>query len=160
MLNENIRDAGNFFKAPPACILQMDTVQYSGNNVWDQIPYTTEIFDNDSMADAVNGWITIQTAGLYVVTASLTWSANTAGRRLLGLATTAPGGTVPMIVREETQPPSASGGACTQNVSGMAYLNVGDNVQVFAFQSSGSASLATSVQPSEEGRVTAVWLGA
>lgn len=77
--NQNIRDNVAFLANPPACRVTNSATQSVNNNAEMTPLWDTEAFDTDNMhSTSVNtGRITFTTAGLYLVTWSLFYGADT-----------------------------------------------------------------------------------
>jgi len=73
MLNQDVRDNVSFLANPPACRVYHNTTQSVGNNAEMSVAFNSETYDTNAMHDPVtnNSRITIQTAGIYLVTWSL-----------------------------------------------------------------------------------------
>jgi hypothetical protein len=70
---DDVRNALNFLANPPACRAYHSTTQTATNNAGTQMVFNSERFDTDNMHSTVSntGRITINTAGLYFVSANV-----------------------------------------------------------------------------------------
>lgn len=71
-----------FLIDPPACSIKESTAQSVATATWTALTSNEENFDNDSMhsTSSLTSRITIQTAGRYLVFATIEHAANTAGQ--------------------------------------------------------------------------------
>ena len=152
-LNKNVRDAGNFFRAQPACGLRASSAQAyaSGTSAITTVMDAID-FDNDSMADLANNRIVIKTAGLYSISGVLRFASGAAntyrGVRIYknGVYVSGSEGIVGGAV-----------GVWAANVNVVLPMAVNDNIILSAFQSSG-ASLSTDAAFMAP-RLSARWVG-
>ena len=84
-LNKNIRDAGNYFRSPPVCVMTNTAVQSIPNNAATVATLSTVVENNDGMADLANNRIVIKTAGLYVLSGVAGFATNATGFRTASL---------------------------------------------------------------------------
>lgn len=69
-LNQDVRDNVGFLANPPACRVYHNSNQSVNDNTLTLVAFNSERYDTNAMHDPVtnNGRITINTAGLYIVT--------------------------------------------------------------------------------------------
>jgi hypothetical protein len=81
-MTTNVRDAGNFWRAPPLCVLRRDTDLSIGTSTFVAVTWQTVDVDNDGMFDAGTPTrITAQTPGWYQLTGAVAFAASAAGLR-------------------------------------------------------------------------------
>ena len=82
---QQINDNGEFLIDPPACSIKETTAQSLADNTSTAMTSNEENFDNDSMHSTVTNTsrITIQTAGRYLISATVAFAANTVGVRYI-----------------------------------------------------------------------------
>jgi hypothetical protein len=123
----------------PLCVLTHSTTQSIPNSTVTSFTADTEIHDWSVTAmhdTAVNpNRITIQKAGLYLITATITFPTNTTGRRALELWQNS------ATQFRVAQVPPVTGGETTLNCSHYIDLAGGDFMQVRGFQDSGGSLL-------------------
>lgn len=80
---DQVRDNFVAIANPPRCSISHSTTQSVTNATWTAMSADTEEYDTDAMHSTVtnNSRITIVTAGLYLVTAAVSWAANATGSR-------------------------------------------------------------------------------
>ncbi|HXI18490.1 MAG TPA: hypothetical protein VNM48_19165 [Chloroflexota bacterium] len=98
------------------------------------LAFNSERFDTDAIHDTAtnNSRFTCKTAGKYIITGHVEWSANATGVRQLRIVLN---GATPLIIVAVTTPV----GAGYQGVATIADLAVNDYVELQAYQDSGSA---------------------
>ena len=95
-MNTNVRDNSNFLHSPPGCLAIRSTAQSISNNVLTAVSFTgTDVYDTDSMHDPVGAptVLSLNTVGVYLVTASVQFAANATGARWMAVTNSAAGGT-------------------------------------------------------------------
>jgi hypothetical protein len=80
---DHIRTWIEFLADPPACSVYNSTVQSIPDDSSTVLTANSENFDNDSMHTGSSGKIIINTAGRYLVIASVSFAANATGNRAL-----------------------------------------------------------------------------
>lgn len=98
------------------------------------LPFNSERFDSNSLhdTDTNNSRLTAPISGLYLISLSIDWQANTSGRRTASIRLN---GTT--IIANGIQAPSTDG-VCTQTVTTVYLLSAGDYVEARVFQTSGT----------------------
>lgn len=133
----------NFLMNPPRALVQPSAAQSQTTTGLNQtIAFDGETVDTDGMHDLVtnNSRLTAQTPGKYEVWAQVSFAANATGRRTARLVVNGTaGGSFGQT--EPTTNTVASGATAVVIPAQELTLNVGDFIEVQAFQSSG-ASLA------------------
>lgn len=87
MWDDSIKTNINNLRVPPACSIARTAAQSINNNTDTLVAFTAGAeFDTESPSDPMfssgtNTRITIQTAGIYIVTAAVKWAGNTTGVR-------------------------------------------------------------------------------
>lgn len=141
MLNARIRDAINFLKSPPFCVLRKTSTQATSNTTWTAISWDIEDIDSDGAHSNVtnNTRYTSQTDGWYLVVAQLHWTANATGHREIRIRKNANNsdfyGWNAMYANDGAE-------AADIQTSAYIFLAVGDYIEVMGWQSSGG-SLST-----------------
>lgn len=148
-LNKNVRDAGNFFRNPPTCVLRASAAQAFTNNVEAVVAFDTVVGDNDSMADLANNQIVCKTAGVYLVTATIGWVGNATGWRQARVYANGP-----LLANDVVTPGVAT--SVWQSTSGIYRFSANAVVQLKGLQTSG-VSLNTS-PTSFTPTLSATWL--
>jgi len=141
-LNLELRDALNYLLNPPACsVYQTANTNMPTSGTYVQMLFDTENYDTDTMhSTSTNpGRITINTAGIYLVTWGVGFASNATGYRLgdvrLNAAGVIGGGTSIDICRA-----NAISGAVSQIDSSFMYrFSAGDHFEIQAAQTSGGA---------------------
>jgi endo-beta-N-acetylglucosaminidase D len=128
----------------PLCVVNHNTTQSIPNSTVTSMSANTEVHDWSvtAMHDTAvnNSRIVIQQAGLYLITAIVTFPTNTTGRRALEIWVNS------ATQYRVGQVPPVSGGETTMSCPIYLDLAVSDFVQVRAFQDSGGSLLCTLVQ--------------
>lgn len=141
----------------PGCRVRHSVNQVIPNNTYTPLAFNTELFDTDSMHDAVtnNSRITINTAGVYLLTAHATWQGidNVSSRALLIRLNGIAGNDI-----ARAQEKVSNLDQCEQIVTGIWKANVGNYFEVVAWQDSGS-SLNIYVDNFSLPGFSAQWLG-
>lgn len=132
-LNVDVRDGLNFLLAPPLATLTKNASQSYATAAYTGITWPTELVDRDgghSTSTNTNRY-TAATAGYYSMYCFANWSLESAsGYRRLGFRVN---GTT--IGHQEGRPATAS--IAMSHLSGLAFMSVGDYVEVMADQNSG-----------------------
>lgn len=133
-----LADRVAFLLAPPLAILRQTVAQSIPNNAMTALLFDTEDLDREGghSTSSNTSRYTAQTAGYYEVSGAVGFTGNATGSRLAQINVNGTGqngtevgwGTVPNSGHLEIVVPST-----------MVYLNVGDYVELAAFQSSGGA---------------------
>lgn len=66
LLNDQIRDAGEFFKAPPMCVVTKNVDQPVAQDVPEILTWNGVSYDNDNIWNGSDGFV-VQTRGLYAL---------------------------------------------------------------------------------------------
>ena len=118
------------------------TPQSMPNGTATVVNLPTEDFDSASLHDGANpSRVTVPTAGVYAVTAGLTWAANGTASRQLQIRRTTPVGGVPTTSTVHSQIISSNGGAdffTIQTSSTLLKLAAGDYVELRGLQDTGN----------------------
>lgn len=134
-LTEHTKTSIDFLVNVPLCQLRHSTVQSIPNGaVYTTLTLGSIDFDNDSMADTANNRIVIQTAGKYLVTASVSYTSNATGVR--GAFVAVNGSGTPDLGQSVQ---AANGFATIVQTFGFINLAVNDNLIARAMQTSGAA---------------------
>ena len=164
-MNE-IGENSNNFRVPAGCKVRRDATQSIANNTQRLINWDAQSFDTDGMFTASSLTITINTAGIYIVQATVRYPLNTTSTR--GAA----------IVRNATISGSGDSANVTAGVRiGVSYfdrspdtqsavsvtavesLDVADTISVIAYQNSGVALDTGGQTTTEPTTCSVIWLG-
>lgn len=152
-------------RVPPAVRLTRSTTQTIGNTTIAAINFNAETYDTDTMASAGGTTLTITTAGLYLVTAGVSFAASGTGDRFIFLAanpTLSGSGDSTTITASTRLSGSAAPGLPTASLqhplstSAVYAFSANDTIALGVYQTSGG-NLATSTV--EATTLTATWLG-
>lgn len=151
--NAQIRDNFTFLQSPPRCAISRSSAQSIANNTITALTFDTEQYDTDTMHSTVSSTsrVTATTEGLYAMTASVQFAANTTGVRTVSIvlnnATT--------LVTQDAE--NLGVNAIKLNVATQYFLSTGDYVEVQVRQDSGGALNCESSAGLPNFRVA--WLG-
>lgn len=118
---------------PPAANVYHTTPQSIANGVLTVLAFNSERYDTDSMHDNAtnNNRITVQTAGVYSLKASLTWEGNSTGERRVSIRKNG----TEILVSDER--PTVQSDPFAQTVAYDEEAIVGDYFDIVVFQNSG-----------------------
>lgn len=156
MLNEEVRDVGNFIMSgrPTVRVAQRVTAQSIGHGGWYAIDFDTEEFDTDAMFDVAtdNDAVYINTSGVYLVTSSVCFASNSTGIR---------GQRVFSNIQDtisDNRMNALTTYSTNMTTSTICYLSEGEQISLEAFQNSG-APINTLVSGSGENSwLSLVWI--
>ena len=136
LMNKNVRDAVDFLQSPPFAVLYQNNSQSIPNGAETSISFDSEIADpyGGHSNTSNNGRYTCQLAGYYFMIGAIWYASNTTGYRRGDLYVNSNSLTPQWQVSAE-----APTTGCGIQVNGMQYLNVGDYVNLMAYQNSGGA---------------------
>lgn len=122
---------------PPACSITRSAGFPVPHATLTVVPFNVESFDTDDMwAPAPNpSRITVNTAGIYVVTAMARWQPTSGGRRMLEINLNG----VPNILRVELGSPASLPAEAVQCMSIVYDFAAGEYIELQAYQSSGGS---------------------
>lgn len=140
---------------PPACRVHHSAVQSIPNNTETPLLFNSKRYDTDSMhSTSVNtSRITLNTAGLYVVSGNIQWAANATGPRQIGIRLN--GGTYLAI---ELDPSAGASIVHQQNVTTVYKFAATNYVELVAYQASGAA-LNSNAAGNYSPEFSATWIG-
>jgi len=138
--NSNVRDGINFLSNRPIFVGRQATAQSIPNNAFTPVTMDTSMVDDyGGHSTSVNSdRYTAVVPGWYDVLAAINYVTNTTGRRLALLKVNNSNAAIPYAQVEVAL--NTANGTCVL-AFGKTFLNVGDYVNVSAFQSSGAALL-------------------
>jgi hypothetical protein len=140
---------------PPSVKLQKTTTQSITNASETALTWPTAVYDTDSMYSAVNtSRITINTPGIYVLTACATFASNGTGERLLYFRVNGDSANRLAFARAFANQSGSSGLVIATSVQ----LSAATYIEVAAYQSSGGA-LNVLGDVYEVASFSAVWVG-
>ena len=154
--NEQISGNISFLANPPACRVRNTVAQnITSGGAPQALTFNTERFDSDNMHSTVSltERITINTAGIYTITGTMSFSANATGRRHANFTINSASQIAAINV-----PAVGAGVETTLSLATIWKFAVGEWVEFRAFQDSGvtlQSQAATDVYP----EFSAVWLG-
>lgn len=132
-LNTYIRDNTNFLYSPP-CAKSSKTADIGiTDSTWTSTALGNVIYDTDGITNTSNGTFTIQTAGVYILTATCLFATSSTNRREIRLNVN--NGT--LIAKQELGTPSSSH-ASGLSVTAHQLMAQGDTVVAEVWQNSGS----------------------
>ena len=145
---------------PPACRFSITTARNILTGTHTSITFNTdarEDYDTDGMlAATAASKITVQTAGIYLCTASVSFSANNTGVRFTRIFRTRSGTEIAFANSEIT---STQASVTDVSLAGMIECNVSDTIELGVFQNSG-ATLTTAAESQYQTTFLAVqWVG-
>lgn len=123
--------------APPTAKMTLVAAQSLTNNTVQGVLFDTNEFDTDGMVDLVNDRLIIQTPGLYLLQAMMTFSGNATGARTMYMTING------SVKNADYRATLGSAFSTIANVGGLHRLAAGDLITLQAFQNSGG-SLAVS----------------
>ncbi len=140
---DQVRDNLEFLIDPPACSVYNSAAVSLANGAATVLGADSENYDNDSMHSTVTNTsrVTAQTAGRYLVIASVRFDANATGNRQIDFYINGVLLTGGVILGN-----AGSTNSTVLNLSKAAVLAAGDYVEVSATQRSGGALNATLVE--------------
>jgi hypothetical protein len=165
--HNNIVTNVNNYRVPPACRVRRTTNQSIANVTWTVINWNTEAHDTDDMFTATTNQITVQTAGLYLVTASLSFVSNSTGFRIGAIALnptiTGSGDSASVASNftafaSDARTPAVNGAETAVSLSLVASLAANDKIALIGYQNSGGALNAVSTAQSSD-HLSVAWLG-
>ena len=133
--NQNVRDNVEFLYEPPRCLLNHNLDQSIANNTITALSFNQEIADNDSMHSLLSNTsrVTVNTAGVYALTASVQFAGNTSGVRTVSIVMN---GSDTLVTQDAE---NLGVNPIKLNVATLYYLDVNDYVEVRVRQDSGGA---------------------
>jgi len=145
-----------FLANPPACRVYHNTTQSATSAVALTLAMNSERYDTDNMHDLVtnNSRITMNTAGLYLVTAHAAFAANATGQRDLYLQVNAS-----TYIAMATTPSIGAGGETFLSVSSVFKFAATDYVIARVFQNSGGALNVNGTSLAYGCEMSATWVG-
>lgn len=149
-----VRNAEQYLANPPACRVYHSANQSIVASTETTLAFDSERYDTDTMHDTVtnNSRITIKTAGLFVVQASVSWAAGTG--TWSSYATLRVNGST--VIDQDTRL-AATGIGASLNPSATYKFAVNDYIEVRVWQNSGTLNLTATPNYSPE--FSATWVG-
>lgn len=154
--NTYVRDNAEFLYAPPRVDAYHSTDQSIANASDTFLAFDSERYDTDTMHSTVtnNSRVTVNTAGLYVVSAGVEFASNSTGSRQIVLVVNGS-----QSIAVTNTPSGATLGVVRLNVATTWVAAAGDYFQAQVYQDSGGALNALGVQPRAP-FLRAAWVGA
>ncbi|TMR11757.1 hypothetical protein ETD86_34885 [Nonomuraea turkmeniaca] len=134
-MNADVRDGLNFLLSPPYALLTRSSVLSIPNNAVNAIAWNAETIDRDGGHSTVTNpsRYTCATAGYYEVWGYIKWATVAGGYRACEMRKNG-GGPANVDYR-----PLPSSNEAANQVRGDFFLNVGDYMELWAFQNSGGS---------------------
>ena len=145
---------------PPSLRLERATTLSIATGTDTLVTWPTEVFDTDGMYTAISDTITAQTAGIYQVNATVEFSANTTGFRVLSLCKnpSAASDGASRIASNVVQ--ASQGGANTLlSCSCIVSLVATDTIKVHVYHTAGTAVNVASTGSPLQTNVSMAWIG-
>lgn len=157
-LQAGVGDPLNFLLSPPLCVLRQTTTQSIPTGAFTSLLFQTEDADTDNMHSTSTNTsrLTAVTAGWYQLSGQVGHgTASIMGRRgcLWAVNGTAKNGSQALTTAVGT----GSGGTVQVATTMLVFLNVGDYVELQAYQDTGAA-LSTNVTTTAQSSVSALWV--
>lgn len=148
----SVRDALNFLLNPPIAQLIQNTVQSIPNSTITPVSYDGSVVDTYGMhSNSTNNTRAVaQIAGWYYVSGIDAFASNSTGARVARLRKT---GTD--VVYFDVWDQAVNGQPTASATAGMLFLNVGDYIEVGAYQTSGGALNTFTTGP--QAGMTVIW---
>lgn len=144
--NTKISDGGNNtiidYAIQPSCKVRHNTSQNIPNATWTSLNFNTDVFDADDMHNVTtnNTRILCKSKGIYIISGNVSFGANNIGDRMLRFIVNGVN-----IGQSDNVTPTASG--INISFSHIYNLNVGDYIELQAYQTSGGALEVVSASP-------------
>lgn len=165
----NIVTNVNNYRVPPYCYVRRNAVQSIANSTTTCVTFDTKEQDTDAtMFTASSTAITIQTAGMFLITGSVVFPSNATGYRLLQVAknpTVSGSGdavTIPSIGATAFAASSTAASSAANNylsVSAVLPLAVNDVIRLAVWQNSGGALNIGDAAVSNVTGMQVTWVG-
>ena len=135
-LVEDVLNVSEEVGFPPICTLINGGVSQSiQNGALEQVTFDTVVLDNDGMADLVNNWIVIKTAGFYQISYNIQFNPSGSGGVRLGLVKKEP---VQNIAASSQMPvTNAVFGTIVSTLTPSFSLAVNESLGLYVWQDSG-----------------------
>ena len=153
----------NNYRVPPMMRATRVAAQSIANNANGAVRFDTQTFDTDGMFAPTSNVITFPTAGIYLLTANMTWDGNATGLRVVGIyhnptiSANTDAATVTSGVRIAHVTNAAISGAATNLFVATTYeFAANDTACMSCFQTSGGA---LNTRTDDLPTFTATWLG-
>jgi hypothetical protein len=140
--HNNIATTINNIVVPSVCFVSRASAQSINNSTWSFVSFTTEVIDNDGCFAATDSKITIQTAGVYSVSASTAFASNATGNRMMLIETNAASAATGTIQTQIAQV-ACNGVSTNSTVATLIDCAASTTIHVSVWQSSGGALNAT-----------------
>jgi len=158
-MNTNVRDNTGFLHSPPGCLAQRTTNQSIGAGSLTGVGFNaTDIYDTDTMHDPVgsSSLITFNTAGVYLVSATVQFAPSATGLRRMALYQ---GAGSEFASAYDGAPSAAVNSSLVASFQNL--FAAGSNVQCGVLQSSGGTlNITTSGLTSFTGQAPVIQFGA
>jgi hypothetical protein len=152
-------DVNNFI-VPPLCRVRRATTQSIANSTDTFVSYTIEDFDTDGMFTATSDTITIQTAGVYIVSATTIFAANATGWRVMQLMKTpSSAGDNATIFGANWAPVSSASQATVLSATASQSFAAGNTVKVAVAQNSGGPLDIVNTGFTSQTNLCVTWVG-
>lgn len=137
----------NNLVVPPACRVTRTTAQTITTSTWSFISFTSMTFDTDGMTAVTDTKVTVQTAGLYLISAYCDFGATATGNRYVRIEKNAATSSNGTGLAQNTTAGIATN-ALGQTVTTIASLSASDTVHLSVYQTSGgNTNTSIDLQP-------------
>jgi hypothetical protein len=150
----------NNFIVPPIARVRRATNQSIPNATDTFVSWTIEDIDTDGMFTATSDTITIQTAGVYIVTTSVYFAANATGQRVVNMMKSPSSvSDLAAAFAQSWFPVASATNPSTLSASGVVNCIVGDTIKIVAYQTSGGALNIADTGFSSATQCSIAWIG-
>ena len=151
-------DVNNFI-VPPMCRVRRATTQSITNSTDTFVTFPIEDIDTDGMFTATSDTITIQTEGVYQVSASILFAANNTGARIINIYKnpTSVSDFAAVLTSEWTNATQTY--STVMSASGISSFTAGQTVKIGVFQTSGGALNIGDTGFTSITQLSVVWVG-
>ena len=150
--NQQVRDNTSFLYSPASCALDHTGNQTISNGTWTSVTFTApDLFDTDNMHSTSSNTsrITINTAGIYLLTANIEWTSQATGFRASRIYVDG------STIISSDQRTTVSGDSTISALSGIYRFTAGQYVELQGYQNTGAPLNIISGQTN----FAASWLG-
>lgn len=152
--------AVNNLVSPAVCRVTRGTTQSIANTTDTFVTWPTKVIDTDGMFTANDDKITIQTAGVYICTASLSYAANATGARAIFIAKSPTNASNYSSFFAGNQVGGNLGTIDTYlAASGIISCVAGDTIKLYTYQNCGGALNAGNTTLSSASHLSVAWIG-
>jgi hypothetical protein len=151
-------DVNNFI-VPPLCRVRRATTQSISNSTDTFVTFPIEDIDTDGMFTATSDTITIQTAGVYQVSASILFAANNTGARIMNIYKNPTSVSDFAAVFASQWTNATQTYSTVMSASGIASFTAGQTLKIAVFQTSGGPLNIGDTGFTSVTQLSAAWVG-